>query len=161
MKDDPELKQLVQAVTSYRHMLKLFNVDDDQVSLFKITFVQQVILMLISLVRLCFSLIFYLPGNIITFPLSAAISYYTEQERIKALKSSTVKIKANDVRSSIKILAYMTTYPFYVFIFTVIFNRLLRWYYQYSWYQAYSYTLLFFILYPVFSIIAIRSHDGV
>ena len=38
MKDDPELKQLVQAITSYRHMLKLFNVSDDQVSLFKITF---------------------------------------------------------------------------------------------------------------------------
>lgn len=40
MKDDPELKQLVQAITSYRHMLKLFNVDDDQVKLFKITFLQ-------------------------------------------------------------------------------------------------------------------------
>ena len=85
MKDDPELKQLVVAITSYRNMLKLFNVRDDQVHLFKISFFQQVVLMFISFIRLCFSLIFYLPGNIITFPLSTAISYYTERERIKAL----------------------------------------------------------------------------
>ena len=161
MKDDPELKQLVQAITSYRHMLKLFNVSDDQVSLFKITFLQQVLLMLISLIRLCFSLIFYLPGNIISFPLSTAIAYYTENERIKALKSSSVKIRANDVRASIKILAYMSTYPMYVIFFTIAFNRLLRWYYEISRADTYIYSFYFFILYPIFSIISIRSHEGV
>ena len=118
-------------------------------------------LLLISFVRLCLSLIFYLPGNIITFPLSTTIAFYTENERIKALKSSTVKIRANDVRASIKILAYMSTYPMYVIFFTIGFNRLLRWYYEFSSYQTRIYTLYFFILYPIFSIIAIRSHDGV
>ena len=117
--------------------------------------------MLISLIRLCLSLIFYLPGNIISFPLSTAIAYYTENERIKALKSSSVKIRANDVRASIKILAYMSTYPMYVIFFTIAFNRLLRWYYEISRADTYIYSFYFFILYPIFSIISIRSHEGV
>lgn len=35
MKDDPDLQDLVEAITSYRHMLKLFNITDDQIPLFK------------------------------------------------------------------------------------------------------------------------------
>ena len=34
LKDQPELQQLVEAITSYRQMLKLFNITDDQVHLF-------------------------------------------------------------------------------------------------------------------------------
>lgn len=35
MKEEPELQQLVEAISSYRMMLKLFNIDDSQVALFK------------------------------------------------------------------------------------------------------------------------------
>lgn len=86
-------------------------------------------MLFVSLIRLMFSLIFVIPGNLLTFPLSAAIAFYTEQERIKALKGSSVKIKANDVRSSVKILAYMSTYPLYLCMFTLLFNRILKNYY--------------------------------
>jgi len=79
-----------------------------------------------SFIRLILSLIFVLPGNIMTFPLSSAINFYTEQERIKALKGSSVKIKANDVRSSIKIVAYLSTFPIYLCIFTLIFEKSLK-----------------------------------
>ena len=53
-------------------------------------------LLLISFVRLMLSLVFVLPGNIMSLPLSTAIAFYAEQERIKALKSSSVKVKANE-----------------------------------------------------------------
>ena len=126
LKEEPEMKELVFAVTSYRKMLKLFNITDSQIKLFKQSYRMQIVLMCYSFIRLMLSLIFVLPGNLMTFPLSAAINFYTEQERIKALKASTVKIKANDVRSSIKIVAYLSTYPIYLCIFTFLFHYFLK-----------------------------------
>lgn len=117
--------------------------------------------MFISLIRLFFCLIFVIPGNIMIFPLSTAISFYTERERIKALKGSTVKVKANDVRSSIKILAYISIYPVYVTLFTFIFNGIMRWYFWYDNALANFYTTLFFIFFPIIQMISIRSYDGV
>jgi hypothetical protein len=116
--------------------------------------------MAISLIRLFFCLIFVIPGNLMIFPLSTAISFYTERERIKALKGSTVKVKANDVRSSIKILAYISVYPFYVTLFTFIFYRIMRWYFLHDKASAAYYTSLFFIFFPIIQMISIRSHDG-
>jgi hypothetical protein len=82
--------------------------------------------MLISLIRLLLSMLFVVPGDLMVFPLSTAINFYTEQERIKALKGSVVKIKANDVRSTTKIVAYISTFPIYLALFTLLFNRVLR-----------------------------------
>ena len=94
-------------------------------------------------------------------PLSLYISFFAEQERIKALKSSTVKIKANDVTASTKITAYISTFPLYLCFFTYIFNRILRWYYQVERAETYLYTLIFFVVFPIFQVFSIRSHDGV
>lgn len=73
-------------------------------------------------------------------PLSLYISFYAENERVKALKGSTVKIKANDVLSSIKVVAYISTFPVYLSFFTFIFNRTLRWYYDMSSFDSYYYS---------------------
>jgi hypothetical protein len=127
--------------------------------LFKANTINQLFSITISFLRLILCLIFALPGNIMTLPLSTAIAFYAEQERIKALKNSVVKIKANDVVSSTKMFIYIVTYPVYVILFTFIFNRTLK---------AYNVddnrnllTFVFFLLYPIFSLISIRSHDGV
>ena len=82
-------------------------------------------------------------------PLSGSIAFYAEKERIKALSSSKVKIKANDVISSIKVLAYISTYPIYVIFFTYVFNRTLRWYYVLERADCYYYTFIFFVLFPI------------
>uniref|UniRef100_A0A7S3FS93 Uncharacterized protein n=1 Tax=Strombidium rassoulzadegani TaxID=1082188 RepID=A0A7S3FS93_9SPIT len=161
MKDKPELQQLVEAISSYRMMLKLLNITDDQVKYFKSSFLTQVVLMVFSLLRLLLSLIFVLPGNIITFPLSTAIYFYCEQERVKALKKSSVKVKANDVLASVKMVAYISTYPIYTVLFTFIFKILLTWYFQMEKGHARYYSTVFFFLFPVISIVSIRSHDGV
>lgn len=150
MKDLPEMKELVLGITSYRKMLKLFNIKDEQVKYFSQTPKYQAYLLAISLIRLIFSMIFVIPGNVIVFPLSLYISFYTEQERIKALKSSTVKIKANDVTSSTKVVTYIATFPLYWSFFTYVFNRILRWYYLVERAETYVYTLYFFVLFPIF-----------
>mmetsp|Transcript_37820 Transcript_37820/g.57887 ORF Transcript_37820/g.57887 Transcript_37820/m.57887 type:complete len:306 (-) Transcript_37820:21-938(-) len=161
MKDKPELQNLVEAITSYRMMLKLFSIEDSQVKLFKQSLITQIVLMLISLARLVLSFIFMLPGNIMTFPLSTAIAFYSERERIKALKKSTVKVTANDVLASIKILAYISTYPIYLMMFTFLFNTTLQVYFEFDRAQAYTYSTFFFFFFPIISVVSIRSHDGV
>ena len=142
-------------------MLKLFNIQDSQVAFFKRNVFKQVVLMCYSFIRLCLSLVFVLPGYIITLPLSTAINLYTEQQRLKALKASTVKIKANDVRSSIKITAYMSTYPIYLCMFTILFNYILKWFYDFNTARAWKYSFIFFLVYPIISVICIRSYVGV
>ena len=142
-------------------MLKLFNITDDQVHLFKGNWYYTIYLMLISFFRLILSLIFVIPGNIMILPLSNAIAFYAERERIAALKTSTVKIKAYDVLSSIKVLSYLSTYPVYVCLFTFVFNRVLRWYYGLERADSYYYTFIFFVVFPIVQLISIRSHDGV
>lgn len=142
-------------------MLKLFNIKDEQVALFKQNRWKQTFYLFYSFFWLCASLIFALPGNLISFPLSTAISFYAEQERIKALRASNVKVKANDVLSSVKILAYISSYPIYYLLFTFVLRLFLRHYFYMSREEANANTSWFMVLYPIFSIVAIRSHDGV
>jgi glycerol-3-phosphate O-acyltransferase/dihydroxyacetone phosphate acyltransferase len=120
-KDLPETQQLVESIQSYKTMLWLLNIRDEQVALFKQTWVRQIIFMMLSLVRLILSLMFVLPGYIMMFPLSSIISIYAEKERIKALKSSVVKIKGYDVLATVKTVAYISTFPIYLTVFTYIF----------------------------------------
>lgn len=116
--------------------------------------------MLWSLLRLMLSLIFVIPGNWMTYPLTLFISSYVERERIKALKNSVVKVKAQDVSASLKIFTYICLYPFYLAFFCCLFYYALQWY-GFGAAGRFSYTLLFAILFPATSLIAIRSHDGV
>ena len=159
VKDNPEVRKLIEAITSYRMMLKLFNITDNELRYFKVNWLYQIGLMMMSLVRLLFSLIFVLPGNWIIYPLSLVISNYVERERIKALKNSVVKIKAQDVAASLKIFTYICLYPFYLAFFCALFYYSLRWCGIESGHKRY--TMIFFFAFPITSLIAIRSHDGV
>ena len=105
--------------------------------------------MLISFLRLMLSLIFVIPGNIMVLPLSSSISFYAERERVAALATSTVKIMAMDVKASIKVVSYISTYPVYVCTFTFLFNLLLRWYYGLERADSYYYTFIFFMAFPI------------
>ena len=80
---------------------------------------------------------------------------------MNALKGSTVKIRANDVRSSIKILAYISTYPLYLVIFSFLVRTLLRYYYGFDRADSWYFSFIFFMLYPTLSIVSISSYDGV
>ena len=77
------------------------------------------------------------------------------------MKGSKVKVKANDVRSSIKIVAYISTYPIYLCLFTLLFNRVLIYQYGLTYMRAAFYSWIFFWVFPIISVVSIRSHDGV
>ena len=116
--------------------------------------------MLSSFIRLCFSLIFVLPGNIMMFPLSVAISFYVEQQRLNALNSSSVKVKANDTLSSTKILTYMAAAPIYYLFFSFCFDFVLRYHFLLNATDIAFWDTVFMALFPIIQLIAVRSHDG-
>ena len=95
------------------------------------------------------------------FPLRTFVTFYAEKERIKALNASTVKIKANDVLASIKCLAYMITFPVYLLLTTLIFRHFLRRYWLVARSDSWLMALVFFVIFPTFQLISMRSHDGV
>lgn len=117
--------------------------------------------MLFSLVKLIISLLFVLPGNIMIFPLTAAVSIKGEQERIKALKKSVVKVKATDVLASFKLKTYIVTFPLYLISFTYVYNFALRNYFEMSFSDALYPTAVFFMLFPLLQLLSIMSHSNV
>ena len=90
-----------------------------------------------------------LPGKMMTFPLKNIVAIQTENERVKALKKSTVKIKAVDVIASFKLQAYYALLPIYVTIFTFGYYMLLTLQFNFTKVEAFWHTLLFFMLFPI------------
>ena len=143
------MKTLVEEITSYRTMLKLFNVDDEQVMLFEQNIYSQIVYMFYSFFMLLISLIFVLPGNLMIFPLSSAIAFKGEQERLRALKKSVVKVKATDVLASFKLTTYIVSFPIYLIIFTYIYNLTIRMKFEVEWNDSIKQTIIFFFLFPL------------
>lgn len=130
MKEKPEMKQLVEGITSYRQMLYLFNIRDEQVKNLETNYLLMVVYMIVAFMKWIVCLIFVLPGNLMIFPMSSTVAFYAERERIKALKGSNVKIRGDDVLASIKTLAYISTFPIYLIFFTYMFYLFIVWQYQ-------------------------------
>lgn len=95
------------------------------------------------------------------FPLENIVALQAENERVKALKKSTVKIKANDVIASFKLVTYFALLPIYVGLFTFAYYMLLTLKFEFSLIEAYWHTLLFFFLFPVIQSTTITFHDRV
>jgi hypothetical protein len=94
------------------------------------------------------------------FPLSVAISFYVEQQRLNALNSSSVKVKANDTLSSTKILTYMAAAPIYYLFFSFCFDFVLRYHFHLDATDITFWDTVFMAIFPIIQLIAVRSHDG-
>ena len=130
-------------------MLKMFNVSDEQVQFFEQSRNEQITNMLWSLAKLLINLVFVLPGNIMIMPLSASVALKGEEERIKALKGSVVKVKGNDILASFKVKTYLVAFPIYLIVFTYLYNLFIRYYYDLSRWDSIWSTLLFFLVFPI------------
>ena len=115
------INDLIEELTEYRHALKTLNIEDYQVKTMRINFFYLVINFFISLLRMCFAMIFALPGVIMLGPLGLLIAYQAERERKLALAGSDVKVKGTDVMASYKVLSCLIMYPVYLTFFTWFF----------------------------------------
>mmetsp|Transcript_43096 Transcript_43096/g.31470 ORF Transcript_43096/g.31470 Transcript_43096/m.31470 type:complete len:129 (+) Transcript_43096:1174-1560(+) len=117
--------------------------------------------LLMSLSRMMLSLVFALPGILMLFPLGLVLQYFAEKERRKALKTSSVKVKATDVMASVKMGICMLLYPIYAFLFTLLFYLFVANFLQLTTLQCIIWVMIFLASFPLITIVSIRSADGV
>ncbi|SCW01028.1 LAFE_0D03488g1_1 [Lachancea fermentati] len=110
-KDDPRIMQLKEDVLKYNANLRHFNIPDHQVETAKINFTRNLGLLIFRSLRLLVSVILALPGIIMFSPVFIVAKTISKKKAREALAASTVKIKANDVIATWKILIGMGFAP--------------------------------------------------
>ena len=113
--------------------------------------------LLYCFVMIILSGILVLPGLLLTGPVIFVLEHLSELERLKALKGSKVKISGKDVVASYKIMISSVIFPLTSLVFTVVLFLFL-WFYEFQ--RVYQYTLMFFFVWPMYLLVAIRSNDG-
>ncbi|CUS22938.1 LAQU0S07e03598g1_1 [Lachancea quebecensis] len=127
-RDDPRIKELKEDVLKYNANLRHFNVPDHQVESAKINFTKNLGLLIFRSLRLLVSLILALPGIIMFSPVFIVAKIISKNKARQALAASTVKIKANDVIATWKILIGMGLAP----LLYSVWSGLLTYYFRHS-----------------------------
>lgn len=125
-KDDPKIKHLKQSVTQYNRKLKLYGLRDHQVENASKHFLHNLLLLIKRLGLLIFYAILCLPGTILFSPVLYACKKISSKKQKEALANSVVKIKANDVLGSWKVLIALVFAPICYFTYSLIGTLLMR-----------------------------------
>lgn len=110
-KDDPEIVQLKTDIMAYNAHLSQFNLPDHLVEHTKINVARNLGLLVFRSLRLTVMITLSLPGLILFSPVFVIARKISNDKKRAALASSTVKIKANDVVATWKILMSMGVAP--------------------------------------------------
>lgn len=135
-------------------MLNNFGIQDNGAKIARFRLIEQIFRWLKNLVFFVISMLFSLPGLIITSWLACLIREKAEKSRKQALAKSSVKVTGKDVVSSYKIKYAMVTWPL-LWIFLSIFVFGLCWYCEFG----YRYGFYFFIGWPFYCYFAITFSD--
>ncbi|SCU93698.1 LADA_0G04456g1_1 [Lachancea dasiensis] len=125
-KDDPRIKKLKEDVLKYNANLRSINIPDHQVESAKINFAKNLGLLIMRSLRLSISLILALPGIIMFSPVFIVAKIISKQKASQALAASTVKIKANDVIATWKILIGMGFAPLLYTVWSILLTYYFR-----------------------------------
>lgn len=128
-KDEPKMKELTRDILKYNAHLRHYNLPDHLVETAKVNFCKNSTLLILRLFRITISLILALPGIIMFSPVFILSSKISNDKRKKALANSTVKIKANDVIATWKILIAMGFAPLLYILWSILITFYFR---QYS-----------------------------
>mmetsp|Transcript_5329 Transcript_5329/g.484 ORF Transcript_5329/g.484 Transcript_5329/m.484 type:complete len:135 (+) Transcript_5329:1219-1623(+) len=115
--------------------------------------------MLKSLVTflICFS--FALPGVLLNYPVGHVLSMLASTEREKCLKASKVKVKGNDVVASYIVKLGLVALPLYHCFFSTMLLYVLSNFTSLSGSKPLLYSILFFVLYPLYSFRMLKATD--
>lgn len=140
-KDEPEMKELTRDILKYNAHLRHYNLPDHLVETAKVNFCKNLTLLIFRLFRITISLILALPGLIMFSPVFLLSSKISNDKRKKALANSTVKIKANDVIATWKILIAMGFAPLLYILWSVLITFYFR---KYNMSKILIFTLSYF-----------------
>lgn len=127
-KSDSRIIELREAVMKYNSHLKHYNIPDHQVETATIDFTKNFFLLLLRSFRLTLSVILALPGIIMFSPVFIVAKIISKKKAREALAASTVKINANDVIATWKILIGMGFAP----LLYIFWSILITYYFRHS-----------------------------
>lgn len=110
-RDDPKVQKLTRDILLYNSHLKSYSLPDHLVEEAKFDFSKTLILLITRSLRILIMFCLALPGITMFSPVFLMSKRISKQKAEKALASSSVKIKANDVLATWKILIAMGIAP--------------------------------------------------
>lgn len=125
-RDDPRIIDLKKEIMTYNAHLRHYNIPDHLVMRDRMSFVKNLWLLCFRSLRLLIMLVLALPGIIMFLPVFIVAKGISQQKAKEALASSTVKIRANDVIATWKILIGMGLAPLLYTLWSVIITYILR-----------------------------------
>lgn len=125
-RDDPKIIALKKDIMRYNAHLRHYNIPDHLVEHARVNFAKNFSLLVFRSIRLLVSLILSLPGIIMFSPVFIVAKMISQKKAREALAASTVKIRANDVIATWKILIGMGFAPLLYILWSVLMTYLLR-----------------------------------
>ncbi|KAI0465434.1 hypothetical protein LJB42_000667 [Komagataella kurtzmanii] len=110
-KDLPEIVHLKNSVQTYNYRLNNLGLKDHQVQTVKFKPFKAVALLAYRLVKLLILAVLSLPGTVLFSPVFIACKYISHKKAREALANSVVKIRANDVLATWKLMVAMVATP--------------------------------------------------
>ncbi|CDH09305.1 probable Glycerol-3-phosphate O-acyltransferase 1 [Zygosaccharomyces bailii ISA1307] len=125
-KNDPRIIGLKREIMTYNAHLRHYNLPDHLVERDRMSFIKNLWLLCFRSARLLVMLVLALPGIIMFLPVFIVAKRISKQKAREALAASTVKIKANDVIATWKILIGMGFAPLLYTLWSILISYLLR-----------------------------------
>lgn len=125
-KDDPKIRHLTQSVIQYNQKLKYYGLRDHQIASASEDYLHNGILLIKRLLILAYYGILCLPGTVLFSPVFYACAKISAKKQREALAKSAVKIKANDVLGSWKVLIAMVVSPILYALYSILGTYLLN-----------------------------------
>jgi glycerol-3-phosphate O-acyltransferase/dihydroxyacetone phosphate acyltransferase len=119
-KDHPQVKQLKEKILDYNQQLKDFHLPDHEVDHAQVNYLKNFSILIHRSFKLFLLTILSLPGVVLFTPVFIVGKWYSKKKAKAALAASVVKIKANDVVATWKILIGMGLAPLLYTFYSVV-----------------------------------------
>lgn len=119
-KDDPRIEEMKQEIRRYNKFLQAMGLKDHQVEKARISKIEILGRLLYRSIKLIFLSIGCLPGLLLFAPIFIISKSISKTKAKEALKASSVKIKANDVVATWKVLVAMGLTPVLYILYSVV-----------------------------------------
>lgn len=139
-KDNEKVKSLKEKILNYNQQLKDLYLPDHEVENAQVNYLKNFTILIQRSIKLTFLTLFALPGVLLFTPVFVVGKWYSTKKAKSALAASVVKIKANDVIATWKILIGMGLAPLLYSFYSI----LGLYYFRHSSFNKF---LLFWIIY--------------
>lgn len=157
LKDKPEMQTLMREVNNFRRQMKNLGLT---VKLLRDPRTRLSINWLM-VVKLIFRFLSGLPFLLFMFPIRILLTKVAEAKRQKALKSSFVKIRGNDVLATWKIFYSFIAIPAMLSIWNTVFFLFCYYYYHNSFWNSMKKTGIFMLVFPFYLYFGVFVYDGI